>query len=95
MADSAALLVDKVLPHQPMRQWDLSVPFFLRFLFASNPKTMTGVLGIVYRAISTHLTHKAVFTKSCAQPGLRFSLESPARRPQLIHSVKALIPQGG
>ena len=26
MTDSAALLVDEVLPHQPMRQWVLSVP---------------------------------------------------------------------
>jgi hypothetical protein len=25
MADSAALLIDEVLPHQPMRQWVLSV----------------------------------------------------------------------
>ncbi len=27
MADSAALLVDDILPHQPMRQWVLSLPF--------------------------------------------------------------------
>jgi len=67
MADSAALLVDDVLPSQPMRQWVLSVPFPLRFLFASNPKAMTGVLGIVYRAISTHLSHKAGLTKPTAQ----------------------------
>jgi len=38
-----------------MRQWVLSFPFPLRFLFASNPKAMTGVLGIVYRAIGTGL----------------------------------------
>ena len=69
MADSAALLVDEVLPHQPMRQWVLSVPFPLRFLFASNPKAMTGVLGIVYRAISTHLTQKAGLKKSATQTG--------------------------
>jgi hypothetical protein len=69
MADSAALLVDEILPHQAMRQWVLSVPFPLRFLFASNPKAMTGSLGIVYRAISTHLTHKAGFTKPMAQTG--------------------------
>ena len=69
MADSAALLVDEILPHQPMRQWVLSVPFPLRFLFASNPKAMTGVLGIVYRAISTHLTHKAGLTKPPAKTG--------------------------
>ena len=69
MADSAALLVDEVLPHQPMRQWVLSVPFQLRFLFASNPKVMTRALAIVYRTIATHLTHKAGFTKSMAQTG--------------------------
>ena len=40
MAESAALLVDEVLPHEPMRQWVLSVPFPLRFLFASQPKIM-------------------------------------------------------
>lgn len=63
------MLVDEVLPHQPMRQWVLSVPFPLRFLFASNPEAMTGVLGIVYRTIATHLTHKAAFTKPMAQTG--------------------------
>jgi hypothetical protein len=69
MADSAALLVDEILPHQPMRQWVLSVPFPLRFLFASNPKVMTKVLGIIYRTIATHLAHKAGFTKPLAQTG--------------------------
>jgi ribosomal protein S27E len=69
MADGAALLVDDILPHQPMRQWVLSFPFPLRFLFASNPKAMTGVLGIVYRAISTQLIHKAGLTKPTAQTG--------------------------
>jgi hypothetical protein len=29
MAEGAALLVDEVLPHEPMRQWVLSVPFAL------------------------------------------------------------------
>ena len=66
MADSAALLVDEILPHQPMRQWVLSVPFPLRFLFASNPQVMTRVLAIVYRTIALHLTHKA---GSMAQTG--------------------------
>ena len=69
MADSAALLVDDILPHQPMRQWVLSFPFPLRFLFASNSRAMTGVLSIVYRAIATHLSHKAGLTKPVAQTG--------------------------
>jgi len=69
MTDSAALLVDDILPHQPMRQWVLSFPFPLRLLFASNPRVMTGALAIVYRAIATHLTRKAGFTKPMAQTG--------------------------
>lgn len=59
MAESAALLVDEVLPEQPMRQWVLSFPFQLRFLFASRPEIMGRVLGIVYRVIATHLVKKA------------------------------------
>jgi ribosomal protein S27E len=69
MADSAALLVDQVLPYQPMRQWVLSVPFPLRFLFASKPAVMGKVLGIVHRAIATHLIRKADYTKTTAQTG--------------------------
>jgi hypothetical protein len=69
MADSAALLVDDILPHQPMRQWVLSVPFPIRFLFASRPDVMGKVLGIVYRTIATHLSHKAGYTKASSQTG--------------------------
>jgi len=69
MAESAALLVDEVLPHKPMRQWVLSVPFPLRFLFASQPKIMGKALGIVYRTLATHLTHKAGYTKATGHPG--------------------------
>ena len=57
MAESAALLVDEVFPEQPvpkalaalagqaLRQWVLSVPYPLRFLFASRPDVMGRVLG--------------------------------------------------
>jgi len=34
MAETAALLVDKVLPQQPVRQWVLSLTFALRYLLA-------------------------------------------------------------
>lgn len=69
MADSAALLVDQILPFQPMRQWVLSVPFPLRFLFAGHPIVMGKALGIVYRAIATHLSHKAGHAKTSSQTG--------------------------
>ena len=69
MAESAALLVDEVLPHEPMRQWVLSVPFPLRFLFASRPEIMGRVLGIVYRVIATYLVKKAGRTHKTAHTG--------------------------
>ena len=69
MAESAALLVDDSLPQRPMRQWVLSVPFQLRFLFASQPEIMGKALGIVYRAISTHITKKSGHTKTTAHTG--------------------------
>jgi hypothetical protein len=69
MAESAALLVDQVLPEQPIRQWVLSFPFQLRFLFASRPELMGRALGIVYRAIATHLINKARFSRKTAQTG--------------------------
>jgi hypothetical protein len=63
MVDSAALLVDEVLPKKPIRQWVLTVPFPLRFLFAAYPELMSKVLSIVIRARSTHLARQAGFKK--------------------------------
>jgi hypothetical protein len=57
--ESAALLVDAVLPREPIRPWGLSVSFPLRFLFAAEPAAMGQVLGLVYRAIATHLMRQA------------------------------------
>ncbi len=39
LAESAALLVDEVFPEQSVLQWVLSVPYSLRFLFASCPRS--------------------------------------------------------
>ena len=69
MVDSAALLADEVLPRKPIRQWVLTVPFPLRFLFAAYPELMSKVLGIVTRALSTHLAHQAGFRKKDAYTG--------------------------
>lgn len=52
-----------------MRQWVLSFPFQLRFLFASRPEIMGWVLGIVYRVIATHLVKKAGHTHQVAKTG--------------------------
>ena len=69
MAESAALLVDEVFPEQPVRQWVLSFPYPLRFLFASRPAIMGQVLGIVYRVLAGHLIRKAGFTRKTARTG--------------------------
>ena len=69
MAETVALLVDEILPQQPMRQWVLRVPYQLRFLFASQPAIMGKALGIIYRAIATHINNKAGHTKTTAHTG--------------------------
>ena len=59
MAETAALLSDEVFPDVPLRQWVISFPFPLRYLFAAHPHAMSKVLSIVHRVISSHLIHKA------------------------------------
>lgn len=44
MADGAAHLADAVSPKRPIRQWVLSVPYPLRFLFATKPVVMSKSL---------------------------------------------------
>jgi len=69
MAESAALLVDAVLPRRPIRQWVLSFPYPLRFLFATRPAILGQVLGIVYRVIAAHLVKQAGQTPPTARAG--------------------------
>ena len=69
MVDTAALLVDDILPRRGVRQWVLSVPFPLRFLFARDPLAMSGALRIVIRAISAYLIGKAGLRRAQARTG--------------------------
>ena len=70
MADSAAHLVDGIFPERPIRQWVLSFPFQLRFLFATEPQVLTKVLSIVHRVIGTDYIKRAGLTVSSgAQTG--------------------------
>jgi hypothetical protein len=55
MAQTAAHLVDHVIPHVPVRQWVLSLPIPLRLLLAVQPKLVTPVLQAVHRVITRHL----------------------------------------
>ena len=59
MAQTAAHLVDEILPDVPIRQWVLSLPIPLRVLLAAQPKLLTPVLEVVQRAIAGHLAQKS------------------------------------
>ncbi len=53
MVETAAHLIDHILPRVPMRQWVLSFPWPLRLLFTARPQVLTQVLNVVTRALST------------------------------------------
>ena len=72
MAETAALLVDEVLPRRPLPQWVLSFPFALRFLLARDPQVLTQVLEIVYRTISGHILKNARLTRASGCNPLTF-----------------------
>jgi hypothetical protein len=59
VADTAAHLVDRVLPDVPVRQWVLSVPHALRYRLAYDVKLLGQVLGIFARAVFQLLRRKA------------------------------------
>ena len=59
MAQTAAHLVDHVIPHVPVRQWVLSLPIPLRLLLAAQPKLVTPVLQVVHRVVTRFLLKQA------------------------------------
>ena len=59
MSQTAAHLVDHVIPHVPVRQWVLSLPIPLRVLLAAQPEPVTPVLQVVQRVVARHLLEAA------------------------------------
>jgi len=59
MAETAAHLVDHVLPDVPYRQWVLSLPHRVRFLCAYDHSICTAVRRILMRAIQGHYRRRA------------------------------------
>ena len=59
MNETAAFLVDRVLPWVPVRQYVLSFPMPMRFWMASNSGLTTQVLSIMVRAVTGYLREKA------------------------------------
>lgn len=69
MAQTAAHLVEQVIPRVPVRQWVISFPIPLRYLFASHPDLLSPVLQVVNRAVSTFLIKQAGLKRTDAQTG--------------------------
>ena len=59
MADTAAHLVDRVLPEVPVRQWVLSLPFALRYRLAYDAQLTSHVLRLFIRALFASLRRRA------------------------------------
>jgi hypothetical protein len=59
MADTAAHLVDRVLPDVPVRQWVISVPPALRYRLAYDAALLGKVFGIFARVVFQLLRRKA------------------------------------
>jgi hypothetical protein len=51
MHDTAAQLVDRVLPHLPMRQWVFTFPYSIRWALFFDARRVTEVLGLCLRAL--------------------------------------------
>jgi len=94
MAESAALLVDEILPPVPMRQWVLSVPFPLRFLFARDQQAMGAALAVVYRCIAGFLIRRAGLSRAEAQCGAVTLIQRFGSALNLNVHFHMLIPDG-
>jgi hypothetical protein len=78
MSQTAAHLVDHVIPHVPVRQCVLSLPIPLRVLLAAQPELVTLVLQGVQRALTRHLRAAVGFTGLPSRCALG---DSPLARP--------------
>jgi len=89
MAESARHLVQDVFGPRSVRQWVLSVPVPLRFLFASKPETIGPVLGIVHRVIAGWLADQAGVDRASAQCGAVTLIQRFGSALNLTNSLQA------
>jgi hypothetical protein len=69
MAETAAHLVDRVIPPVPVRQWVLSFPIPLRILFAAQPQLLAPLLQVIHRVIASFLIKQAGLKRRDANTG--------------------------
>ncbi len=59
MVETAAHMVDDVLPRVQFRQWVLSVPKRVRWHMARKPEVVSGLLGVFLRAVETTVRQRS------------------------------------
>ena len=59
MVDTAARLVDEVLPQEPVRQFVLSLPFEIRYRLAYDGKLISGILAVFLRVVKAWYVRQA------------------------------------
>ncbi len=94
MAETAAYLVDHILPRVAVRQWVLSFPIPLRSLFAIHPELITPVLCIVHRAINTHLIQQTQVKRKDAATGAITLIQRFGSAANLNTHLHALVLDG-
>jgi hypothetical protein len=69
MAETAAHLVDHVLPHKNIRQWVLTFPVPIRLCLAVRPKVMARALEISHLVTSQYYRKKAGLSAKNSKSG--------------------------
>jgi hypothetical protein len=69
MSETAAHLVDHVLPHKNIRQWVLTFPVPIRLCLAVRPKVMARALEIAHLVIGQYYRKKAGLTAKNSKSG--------------------------
>ncbi|HMA94342.1 MAG TPA: hypothetical protein VKP30_16740 [Polyangiaceae bacterium] len=59
MCNTAAVVVDRVLPEVPVRQWVLSTPFELRLLLARNAEAFGELTRLFSERVLEQYRHRA------------------------------------
>jgi hypothetical protein len=59
MTETAARLVDHVIPHVPVRQWVLTVPHDLRYRIGYDHDLCKRVLRVLYTELQRHYRNKS------------------------------------
>jgi len=59
MVETAAHMVDHVLPRVPFRQWVLSVPKRVRWHMRQKPEVTSGLLSVFLRAVETTIRQRS------------------------------------